>query len=160
MLKEFKKFILRGNLVDLTIGFTVGAAFSTFAKSLVTDIVMPPINLVLGPGNFAKLFIILKQGSTPGPYPSSSEATSAGAIIINFGDFLNNFLTLVVVGIAMFFLIKLINKFNEQLEEKSGIKKDSKKTPSDKKCPYCFTTIPYRATRCPACTSELKVKKQ
>lgn len=160
MFKEFRKFILRGNLVDLTIGFTVGAAFSTFAKSLVTDIIMPPINLVLGPGNFAKLFIILRQGSKPGPYSSSSEATSAGAVLINFGDFLNNFLTLVVVGIAMFFLIKLINKLNEQLEEKSGIKKDSKKTPSDKKCPYCFTTIPYRATRCPACTSELKVKKQ
>ncbi|MBN1168945.1 large conductance mechanosensitive channel protein MscL [Candidatus Woesebacteria bacterium] len=159
MFKEFKKFILRGNLIDLTIGFTVGAAFSTFAKSLVTDIIMPPINLILGPSNFARLFIVLREGKTPGPYISSSEAANAGAIIINLGEFLNNLLTLIVVGFAMFLIIKFINKLNEQLEVKAGKKKDTKKTPSDKKCPYCWTTIPFRATRCPACTSELKVKK-
>ena len=160
MLKEFKKFILRGNLVDLTIGFTVGAAFSTFVKSLVNDILMPPVNLILGSGKFSSLFIVLKEGNNPAPYTSSTEAINSGAVIIDFGSFLNNLLTLLVVGFAMFIVIRLINKLNEQLEEKAGKKKDTKKTPSDKKCPFCLTTIPYRATRCPACTSKLETEKK
>lgn len=157
MFKEFKKFILRGNLVDLAIGFTVGASFSTFVKSLVNDILMPPVNLVLGSSDFAHLFLVLRKGSeNPGPYANITEAQSAGAVVMNFGSFLNNLLTLIIVGLAMFLVIKLMNEFNEEMEERAGKKKDTDKTPSDKKCPYCFTTVPYRATRCPACTSELK----
>lgn len=157
MFKEFKKFILRGNLVDMAIGFTVGAAFSTFVRSLVNDLLMPPVNLVLSASDFAKLFIVLKEGeTTPGPYASAADANQAGAIILNFGDFLNSLLTLAIVGFAMFVVIKIMNRLNDQLEVRAGKRKDSKKTPSDKKCPFCLTTVPYRATRCPACTSNLQ----
>ena len=159
MFKEFKKFILRGNLVDLAIGFTVGAAFSTFVKSLVNDILMPPVSLILGSDNFANLFVVLKKGNPIGPYTTLEKAQEAGAITLNFGNFINNFISLFIVGVSMFFVIKGINKLNEELEERAGKKKDNDKTPSDKKCPYCFTTVPYRATRCPACTSELKIKE-
>jgi large conductance mechanosensitive channel len=157
MIKEFKKFILRGNLIDLAIGFTVGAAFSTFVKSLVNDILMPPVSLLLGSSDFANLFVVIKKGLPQGPYTTLEKAHDAGATTLNIGNFLNNFISLVIVGVAMFLVIKLMNKFNEEMEERAGKKKDSKKTPSDKKCPHCFTTVPFRATRCPACTSELKV---
>lgn len=155
--KEFKKFILRGNLVDLAIGFTVGAAFSTFVKSLVNDILMPPVSLLLGSSDFTNLFVVIKEGLPQGPYSTLEKANEAGAITLNTGNFLNNLISLVIVGIAMFLVIKLMNEFNEELEERAGKKKDSKKTPSDKKCPFCFTTVAYRATKCPACTSEIKV---
>lgn len=160
MFKDFKKFLLRGNLVDLAIGFTVGAAFSTLVKSLVNDILMPPVSILLGTSDFSGLFIVLRNGIyDSGPYGTLAEAEGAGAVVVRFGSFINNLLSLFIIGLAMFVVIKIINRLNEQMEVSAGKKKDSDKTPSDKKCPYCFTTIPYRATRCLACTSQLKTSK-
>lgn len=111
MFHEFKKFILRGNLVDLAIGFTVGAAFSTVAKSLVDDIIMPPVGWILGNADFSNFFILLKEGTkTAAPYASLEAAETAGAITINYGRFLNNIFTLLIVGFAMFLVIKAVNK--------------------------------------------------
>ena len=143
MLKEFQKFILRGNLIDLAIGFTVGASFSTVAKSLVDDMLMPPIGLLMGNADFSNLYLILRNGTPAGPYPSLAVANNAGAVTLKYGAFINNVIALLVVALAMFMLIKTINRI------------EGRETPANKKCPYCFTTIAYKATRCSACTSKL-----
>lgn len=156
MFKEFKKFILRGNLIDLAIGFTVGAAFSTVAKSIVTDIIMPPISLLLGKTDFSNLFVLLSEGTPSGPYSTLEEATKAGAITLNYGLFINNLLSLIIVAFAMFLLIKFVNKLeNDLVSTKKITSKDKKSEPTDKKCPYCFTIIDFKATRCSSCTSKL-----
>lgn len=156
MIKEFKKFIIRGNLVDLAIGFSVGAAFSTVARSLVTDIIMPPIGALTGTKDFTNQFIVLRNGTTPPPYQTISEAESIGAITLNYGRFLNSVLALILVAIAMFIIIRFVNKLDEQVVQSRGKQKELKENqPTDKKCPYCFSTIDYRATKCSACTSKL-----
>lgn len=158
MLKEFKKFVLRGNLVDLAIGFTVGASFSTVAKSLVNDIIMPPIGFLLGNNDFSDLFLILKQGENA-PYETLEKASADGAVTLNYGAFINNVLALIVVALAMFIIMKLISKLDEELDELTGKDKEKKKKePTNKKCPFCFTVIAYRATKCSACTSKLPKK--
>ena len=161
MINEFKKFILRGNLVDLAIGFTVGAAFSTVAKSLVNDIIMPPIGVLLGQSDFSNLFILLKASETvPPPYTSPAAAQQVGAVTLNYGAFINNALSLLVVAVAMFVLIKIMNNLEEGLTVIKGKKETKKKDqPSNKKCPFCYSTIDYRATRCPECTSKLTEPK-
>ena len=157
MFKEFKKFILRGNLVDLAIGFTVGAAFTTVAKSLVNDIIMPPLNLLLGNNALDNFFILMKEGSTPAPYSSLENAKEAGAITLNIGAFINSNLSLLLVAIAMFIIIKMISKLESDIVIVGKKKKEVKKSdPTEKKCPFCYTTIDYRATRCPECTSQLE----
>jgi len=160
MLKEFRKFILRGNIVELVIGFTVGAAFSSAAKSIVNDIIMPPISLLLGKSDFSNLFVVLRQGQTPPPYQSLSSAQNAGAVTLNYGIFINNLLSLTLVALAMFLIIKSVNKVENELAELTG-KKSAKKEdqPSNKKCQFCFSTIDYKATRCPFCTSQLPPNK-
>jgi large conductance mechanosensitive channel len=158
MFKEFKKFVLRGNLVDLAVGFTVGAAFSGLAKSLVNDILMPPIALILGKTDFSNLFFVLKGGEKPGPYESIQAAQQSGAVTINYGAFINNLLSLLIVALAMFLVIRAFNHLEDQIVVIGGRK--SKGTPTNKKCPYCYSSIAYKATRCPACTSRLeKVEK-
>lgn len=153
--------MLRGNLVDLAVGFTVGAAFSTVAKSLVNDVIMPPIGALLGKSDFSNLFILLRAGEkTPPPYSSPEVAETAGAVTLNYGAFINNILSLVVVAVAMFFIIKFVNELDEGLEVITGKKKEEKKgQPTNKKCPHCYSTIDYRANRCPNCTSKLKHPK-
>ncbi|WP_437203962.1 large conductance mechanosensitive channel protein MscL [Planctomicrobium sp. SH664] len=155
ILSDFKKFALRGNLIDMTVGFTVGAAFTTIAKSLVTDIVMPPIGLALGRTDFSNLFwtISTKEGS-PGPFNSIQAANAAGAVTINYGLFLNSLITFAMITVVMFLLIRLMNRLEEKLEYPFG-GRPKEDEPSDKKCPFCISTIPYKATRCPNCTSEL-----
>lgn len=157
MFNEFKKFVLRGNLVDLAIGFTVGAAFSTVAKSIVDDIIMPPIGLLLGGADFSDLFILLKKGETAGPYNTLADAQSAGAVTLNYGLFINNLLSLLIVAFAMFLIIKFINRLEDQLSEKP---QPGEQDPSNKKCPFCISTIDYKATKCPNCTSDLTSKKK
>lgn len=158
MLEDFKKFLLRGNLIDLAIGFSVGAAFSNVARSLVSDVLMPPVGLLLGNADFSDLFIVIRAGETvEPPYTTLAEAQAAGAITLNYGIFINNILSLIIVAFAMYFLIKLINHFEDHLGAIAGKKKGkSEKESSVKKCPFCFTTIDQKATRCPACTSQLK----
>jgi large conductance mechanosensitive channel len=154
-LEAFKKFMLRGNLIDMAIGFTVGAAFSTVAKSLVTDIIMPPIGLLMGQSDFADKYIVLKQGSEEiGANAPLAAAQASGAVTLNYGVFINNVLALLLVGLAMFFIVKMINRIESQLDERFSPGDDGEQ-PANKKCKYCRSTIDYQATRCPNCTSDL-----
>ncbi len=154
--EDFKKFALRGSLIDLAIGFTVGAAFSTVAKSLVNDIIMPPIGLLVGRVNFSDLFAVLKEGEkSPAPYTTIAQAQEAGAVTLNYGAFINSCLTLLLVAFAMFLIVRAVNRIDASLEARFD-DKDAAETPANKKCPYCRSTIDYKATRCPNCTSELE----
>ena len=155
IISEFKKFALRGNLVDLAVGFTVGAAFTTIVKSLVSDIIMPPIGLLLGQADFANFFVLLQGGTKGAPYATLEEARAAGAVTINYGVFLNNFVAFLIIALTMFAVVRLINRLDTQLEEELGEEKPQAGDPTEKKCPYCLSTIAFKATRCPACTSQL-----
>jgi large conductance mechanosensitive channel len=149
MLKEFKEFAMRGNVVDMAVGIIIGAAFGVIVKSLVADVIMPPIGLLLGNVDFSNLFIILKQGTTAGPYASLADAQKAGAVSINYGAFINTIISFVIVAFAIFILIRGINKLKRKEEAPPA-------ELTDKECPYCLSKIPIKATRCAFCTSELK----
>jgi len=149
MLKEFKEFAMRGNVLDMAVGIIVGAAFGTIVNSLVQDVIMPPIGLLLGNVDFSNIFIVLKEGKVAGPYASVAAAKSAGAISINFGMFVNTIISFILVAFAVFLLIKTINRLRRQEEAPPA-------PPITKDCIYCFSKIPIQATRCPNCTSELK----
>ena len=156
IVEEFKKFALRGNLVELAIGFTVGAAFSTVAKSLVNNILMPPIGLLLGGVDFSDLYVVLKTGDEElPPYSTLKDAQESGAVTLNYGTFVNDLIALAVVALAMFLIIRGINRLDEILDEHVGEKKQPG-APSTKKCPHCRESIAYQATRCPHCTSTLE----
>lgn len=158
LIQELKKFTTRGNMIDLAIGFTVGAAFTTVVKSLVNDIIMPPIGLVTGNADFADQFWILDlpEGVTvpEAGFQTLKAAQEAGAVTLNYGLFVNNCISLFIVALAMFVIIRVVNRVDEQLDDAFGEKKPPGE-PSDKKCEFCRSTIPYRAVRCPQCTSEL-----
>ena len=150
MLKEFKEFAMRGNVVDMAVGIIIGAAFGTIVTSLVADILMPPIGLLLGSIDFANLFIVLKEGAkAAGPYSSLAAAKAAGAVTINYGFFINTIISFVIVAFAVFILVRNINRLKRQEEAPPAV-------PTTKECPYCISTIPIKATRCSHCTSELK----
>lgn len=148
MLKEFKEFAMRGNVVDMAVGIIIGAAFGTIIKSLVSDIIMPPIGLLLGDVDFTNLFAVLRDGAAAGPYASLAEAQKAGAVTINYGVFVNTIMSFVIVAFAVFLLIRSINRLKRQEEAPS-------EEPTTKDCPYCLSAISIKATRCPNCTSEL-----
>ncbi|MBN1995425.1 MAG: large conductance mechanosensitive channel protein MscL [Anaerolineae bacterium] len=148
MLKEFKEFALRGNVVDMAVGIIIGAAFGTIVKSLVDDIIMPPIGLLLGGVDFNNLYILLKAGTPPSPYPSLAEAQAAGAVTINYGLFINAVVSFLIVAWVVFLLIRGINRLQRKEEAPPA-------EPTTKECGYCHSTIPIKATRCPYCTSEL-----
>jgi large conductance mechanosensitive channel len=149
MLKEFKEFAMKGNVIDMAVGIIIGAAFGTIVNSLVQDVIMPPIGLLLGNVDFSNIFVILKEGKVVGPYASVAAAKSAGAVTINFGVFLNTIISFVIVAFAVFLLVRTINKLRRQEETPPPL-------PTTKECTYCFSSIPIKATRCPNCTSELK----
>ncbi len=149
MLKEFKEFAMRGNVIDMAVGIIIGAAFGTIVTSLVQDVIMPPIGLLLGNVDFSNIFIVLKEGKVAGPYASVATAKAAGAVTINFGVFINTIISFVLVAFAVFFLVRTINKMRRQEEAPPA-------APITKDCLYCFSSIPIKATRCPNCTSELK----
>ena len=153
---EFKKFALRGNMIDLAVGFTVGAAFTTIVKSLVSDVIMPPIGLLLGQADFANFFWLLKSGAPLGPYATLADARAAGAVTINYGVFLDNTLAFLIVALSMFLVVRLINRLDSKLEDEFGQEKAVAGDPTEKKCPYCLSTIAFKAVRCPACTSQLE----
>ncbi len=157
MLKELKKFAMRGNVVDMAVGFTVGAAFATIAKSLVNDILMPPIGLLTGNTDFADHYLLLKAGTDEAPpYATLADAQAAGAVTLNWGLFVNSLMTFLIVAIAMFVIVRSINRLEAELEEHFGDEEPTDSTQDNKKCPYCRTTIKFKASRCPNCTSELK----
>ena len=148
MLKEFKAFALRGNVLDLAVGIIIGGAFGTIVKSLVDDIIMPPIGLALGNVDFSNLFILLKPGlKAPPPYASLAEANAAGAVTINYGSFINNVVTFLIVAFAVFLVVRMANRLKPQ---------DAAAAPATRDCPYCRMAIPVAASRCPHCTSDLK----
>ncbi len=148
MLKEFKEFAMRGNVVDMAVGIIIGSAFSTIVRSLVDDILMPPIGLLFGDVDFTNYFAVLKAGSPAGPYETIAAAQEAGAVTINYGVFINAIITFLIITFAMFLVIRGINR----LEKKE---KAPPEEPTTKECPHCATTIPIKAVRCPHCTSEL-----
>ncbi len=154
--EDFRKFALRGNLVDLAVGFTVGAAFSTVAKSLVNDIIMPPVSLIVGEVEFKDQFTVLKEGAKAvSPYATLADAQAAGAVTLNWGPFINNTLALLLVAVAMFAIIRLIKTTEQKLEDEFGEPRPAPQEPQNRKCRFCRSTIPFRATKCPQCTADL-----
>ena len=147
MLQEFKQFAMRGNVVDMAVGIIIGGAFGTIVKSLVSDVIMPPIGLLLGGVDFSDLFITLKEGATAGPYSTLASAQEAGAVIISYGLFINSVISFLIVAFAVFLLIKSLNKL--QIEKPAAVEETTKE------CPFCMSTIAIKATRCPNCTSAL-----
>ncbi len=152
---DFKKFALRGNLMDMAVGFTVGAAFTSVAKSLVTDIIMPPLGYLLGSSDFSDLLLILNEKEPDKTYATLAQAQAAGLTTINYGLFINNIISFLLVAVAMFLIIRMVNQLDKSLEDVFGDQKPQPGDPDNKKCPYCLSTIPYRATRCASCTAEL-----
>ena len=150
MLKEFKEFAMRGNVVDMAVGIIIGAAFGTIVNSLVQDVIMPPIGLLLGNIDFSNLFLVLKDGKVAGPYATVAVAKAAGAVSMNIGIFINTVISFVIVAFCVFLLVKTVNKLKRQGEAPPAV-------PTTKECTYCLSTVPIKATRCPNCTSELKV---
>ena len=147
MVEEFKKFILRGNVLDMAVGIIIGAAFGTIITSLVSDVIMPPIGLLLGNVDFSNLFIVLKDGAkTAAPYASLAAAKQAGAVTMNIGVFINTIISFLIVASAIFVLIRSVNKLHKKQEE----------VPTTQDCPYCLMSIPLKATRCGHCTADLK----
>jgi large conductance mechanosensitive channel len=149
MFKEFKEFALRGNVLDMAVGIIIGAAFGGIVNSFVSDVIMPPIGLLLGNVDFSNLHIILKEGTVAGPFASLAEAKKAGAITISYGVFINTIINFLILAFVVFLFIRNINKLKRKEEAPTT-------APATKECNYCFTSIPIKATRCPHCTSELK----
>jgi len=149
MLKEFKDFAMRGNVVDMAVGIIIGAAFGTIIAALVSEVLMPPIGLLLGNVDFSNLFLVLKEGKITGPYSTVAAAKAAGAVTLNYGLFVNTVVNFLIVAFAIFFLIRGINSLKKKEEASAA-------APTTKDCPHCLSAIPVKATRCGHCTSELK----
>ena len=150
MAGEFKKFIMRGNVIDMAVGIIIGGAFTKIVNSMVADILMPPLGLLMGKVDFSNWFVVLKQGTTAGPYTTLADAQAAGATTMNVGACLNAVISFLIVALCIFFLIKAMNKLNAPKEEAPAA------APTTKKCPFCCSEIAIEATRCPHCTSEIK----
>ena len=147
-MNDFKQFLLRGNVVDMAVGIIIGGAFGTIVKSLVDDVLMPPIGLLLSGVDFSNSFAVLKREATPGPYAALADAKAAGAVTINYGLFLNAVISFLIVAFAVFLLIRAVNAMRRQEQAALVV-------PTTKECPYCASAIPIKATRCPHCTSQL-----
>ena len=149
MLREFREFAMRGNVVDMAVGIIIGASFGAIVKSLVDNVIMPPVGLLLGNVDFANLFLILKPGSTAGPYATVAAAHGAGAVTLNYGAFINTLISFLIVAFAVFLLIRAMNRLKALREEPGSAEAISKE------CPQCFSSIHIKAKRCPQCTSNL-----
>jgi len=143
MLKEFKEFATRGNVLDMAVGIIIGAAFGKIVTSFVNDVLMPPIGLVLGKVDFSNLFLTLAGQR----YPSLAAAKAGGAVTVNYGLFLNNVIDFLIVAFAIFLLVRQVNRMRRRAEAPAPV--------TTKECPYCVSTIPLKATRCPHCTTNL-----
>lgn len=143
MIKEFKDFIMRGSVLDLAIGVIIGGAFGKIIASLVSDVLMPPIGMLLGKVDFSNLFINMSGGS----YASLADAQKAGAATLNYGLFINNVINFLIIALVIFIIIKQVNRFTKPALAPA--------TPTTKECPFCYSNIPIKATRCPNCTSQL-----
>jgi large conductance mechanosensitive channel len=149
VLQEFKEFAVKGNVVDMAVGIIIGGAFGTIAKSLVDDIIMPPISVLLHGVDFKQRFTVIKAGANGvREFATIDAAQKAGAVTLNWGNFINNVLTFVIVAFAVFLLVRMINRLRREQQV-------APQAPTDKTCDFCATTIPVMAKRCPHCTSEL-----
>jgi large conductance mechanosensitive channel len=149
MLKGFKEFIARGNVLDMTVGIVVGTAFAAIAKSLAADVIMPPIGLVLGKVDFGNLFLVIREGAKAGPYSTLADAQAAGAVTLNYGVFLNSVVSFLIVAFAVFLIVRSVNKLHRQ--------QAAAPAPVTKRdCPFCKMGISLQAVRCPHCTSNLE----
>ncbi|MBK7140614.1 MAG: large conductance mechanosensitive channel protein MscL [bacterium] len=149
MLKEFKEFAMRGNVMDMAIGIIIGAAFGPIVGSLVSDVIMPPIGMLMGNVDFSNLFVVLQEGAQAGPYASVAGAKAAGAVTINYGLFINTIINFVIVAFAVFMLVKGMNKMKREQPAPAA-------APTTRECPFCLSTIPLKATKCAHCASEVK----
>ena len=145
MWKEFKEFALKGSVLDMAIGIIIGASFAPIVKSLVDDVIMPPIGLLLGGVDFTNLFAVVREGSPGAPYVSLEAAKAAGAVTVNYGVFVNTLITFLIISFAIFLMVKVINRWRAGEEEE----------PTTRECPQCLSAIPIKARRCSACTMEV-----
>jgi large conductance mechanosensitive channel len=143
MLKEFREFVARGNVVDMAVGIIMGTAFGLIVKSLVSDVIMPPIGLLLGKVDFTNLFVVLKTDTPDVAYRSLADAQAAGAVTLNYGAFINTVLSFLIVSFVVFLLIRQVNRMKKAEET------------TTRECPHCLSSIALKATRCPQCTSEI-----
>jgi large conductance mechanosensitive channel len=149
MFKEFKEFAMKGNVLDMAVGIIIGAAFGTLVASFVSDVLMPPIGLLLGNMDFSNLYIVIHAGGVPGPYASLAQAHTAGAVTLNYGVFVDKVIAFLIVGFALFLIVRSMNRLKRKAEAPVA-------APVTKECPYCCTTVAIKAVRCPNCTSEIK----
>ena len=147
---EFKKFAMRGNVLDMAVGVIIGAAFGKIVDSLVKESIMPPLGLLISKVDFTNMYFLIKEGTSPAPYVSLDAAKAAGAVTINIGLFLNAVISFAIVAFAVFMLITLVNKLDKKKTDEAPA------APTTKKCPYCCSDIPLDAVKCPHCTSDLK----
>lgn len=150
MAREFREFAMKGNVVDMAIGIVIGAAFGTVVSSFVDDILMPPLGLLIGDVDFQDLFITLGSGAVPGPHPSLEAAREAGAVTLNYGVFMNQVISFLIVALAIFLVIRAMNR----MRRKDAVEPPA--APTERSCPFCASTISVKATRCPFCTSEVE----
>lgn len=146
MLKDFKEFIARGNVVDMAVGIILGASFGAIVKSLVEDLLMPPLGLILGRLDFSNFFLVLRDGKTPPPYHTVAEAKAAGAVTLNYGLCVTSVVSFLLVAFAVFLLVRAVNRMRRKAEA----------APTTKDCPRCLSKIPIPATKCAHCTAELQ----
>lgn len=145
MLKAFRDFAMRGNVIDMAVGIIIGAAFGVIVKSLVDDVLMPPVGMLLGGVDMTDFFVVLKEGATPGPYISIEQARAAGAVTLNYGLFINAIVSFAIVAFSVFLLVRSIE----------ASRKPAAAAATTKDCPHCAMAIPIKATRCPHCTSPI-----
>jgi large conductance mechanosensitive channel len=152
LLKEFKEFAVKGNVVDMGVGIVIGAAFTSVVNSLVKDVFTPLLGLALAGIDFTNWFITIKQGKHGGPYSSLAQAQADSAVTVNFGQFLNSIISFLIVAFVLFFLIRAINRLKQMAEP------PAEEAPKKRECPYCFSVVPDQASRCPFCTSDISNK--
>lgn len=152
MVQEFKEFVARGNVMDMAVGIIIGAAFGAISRSLVDDVLMPPIGMILGGVDFSNLFLVLRDGTATGPYASVAAAREVGAVVIAYGFFIMTIINFLIIAFAVFLLIKAVNRIKRQKEAEQEIVPAA---PTTRECPFCIMTIPINARRCPQCTSDL-----
>lgn len=159
MLKEFREFIARGNVLDMTVGIVVGTAFSAIAQSLASDLIMPPVGLVLGKVDFANLFLVIREGTEAGPYATLADAQAVGAVTLNYGTFINKVVSFLIVAFAVFMIVRSVNRLHRRIEAATARESAEAEVVAEpepvttRECPFCCMTIALGARRCPHCTS-------
>jgi large conductance mechanosensitive channel len=145
MLKEFREFIARGNVIDMAVGIIIGGAFGAIVTSLVNDVIMPPVGLLLSNVDFTNLFFVLRPGTDAGPYLTLADAQAAGAVTLNVGLFANTIISFLITALAVFLLVRSVNRLQRKEEA----------APATRQCPYCLSDIPLAAKKCKYCASEV-----